>query len=35
MNIKIPQRQFLGNSHTLQKQITDHITARFVRALKS
>jgi phage gpG-like protein len=35
MNVKIPKRQFMGNSYTLQKRITLHITARFTRALKS
>jgi phage gpG-like protein len=35
MNVKIPKRQFIGNSYTLQKRILLHITARFTRALKS
>jgi phage gpG-like protein len=35
MNVKIPQRQFIGNSKTLQDQILSHITARFERALNT
>jgi phage gpG-like protein len=35
MNVKIPKRQFIGNSYTLQRRISLHITARFTRALKS
>jgi len=34
MNLKIPQRRFLGASYTLNKRIELHITARFMRALK-
>ena len=34
MNTTIPQRQFLGVSYTLTKQIENLITARFMRALK-
>ncbi len=34
MNITIPQRQFIGESYTLTKRITNLITARFMRALK-
>lgn len=35
MNVTIPSRRFLGNSHTLERRILLHITARFMRALKS
>jgi phage gpG-like protein len=35
MNTKIPQRQVIGNSKTLQDKIISHITARFERALRT
>jgi phage gpG-like protein len=35
MNTTIPQRQFIGESYTLTKRITNLIAARFMRALKS
>jgi phage gpG-like protein len=35
VNTKIPKRQFIGNSYTLQKRMLNHITVRFMRALKS
>ncbi|MCL2328453.1 MAG: phage virion morphogenesis protein [Bacteroidetes bacterium] len=34
MNTTIPSRRFLGTSYTLEKRITNLITARFMRALK-
>lgn len=35
VNIKIPKRQFIGNSETLKNQIIDHITNQFTKALES
>jgi phage gpG-like protein len=35
INTRIPQRQFIGNSKSLQDKIISHITARFERALRS
>ncbi|MDR1403030.1 MAG: phage virion morphogenesis protein, partial [Tannerellaceae bacterium] len=34
MNLKIPSRRFIGNSHTLARRIELHVTARFARALR-
>lgn len=34
MNITIPQRQFLGNSYTLEQRIMNHIINRFTNAFK-
>lgn len=34
MNLTIPQRQFMGNSHTLSKSIIKHGVNRFDKALK-
>ncbi len=35
MNVKIPARQFIGNSYALERRIYLHIASRFAKALKS